>query len=577
MVASATLDDELLAGLDPEQRRAATALLGPVVILAGAGTGKTRALTYRIAHGLRTGTYTPGSVLALTFTTKAAAELRDRLRQLGAHGATTRTFHSAALQQLSEFWPDVVGGPRPKLVENKSRLIAEAGDAAKLRLSGAAIRELATEIEWRKTSELSLEGYASAAASRPMPTGLSVEAVLDIQRRYEDLKDERRRLDFEDVLLATAGMLDSEPRVLAQVRSQFRFFTVDEFQDVSPLQHRLLQLWRGDRTDVCVVGDASQTIYSFTGATSRYLLQFERDFPNAQVVHLERNYRSIPSVLSLANRLMRDRPGALELRPATTLGVAASTEQVPGVAVFDDDVAEAGAVADAVAKQLASGTLPENVAVLFRVNEQAAVLEAALRERGVPVRQLGTAKFFTLSSVRMVVSALRVQARSHPDESMRKVVADLAREAGWSLRPEDSSLPRENWDALDAIVRFSTELPDSVTLERFSEELSERAESNNELTVRAVVLSTLHSAKGLEWDTVFLVGLSEGLLPISYARDTAAIDEERRLLYVGITRARRRLLLSRSLSGSRGQQREPSRFLRELHSGSPRAASTRAS
>jgi DNA helicase-2/ATP-dependent DNA helicase PcrA len=566
------LDDELLDGLDPDQRRAANALLGPVVILAGAGTGKTRALTYRIAHGLRTGTYSPGSVLALTFTTKAAAELRERLRRLGAQGAVARTFHSAALQQLSQYWPDVIGGSTPKLVENKSRLIAEAGDAAKLRLSGAVLRDLAAEIEWRKTSEFSIGRYATEAQDRPMPTGLSVDAVVDIQKRYEQIKDDRRRLDFEDVLLATAGMLDSEPRVLAQVRSQFRFFTVDEYQDVSPLQHRLLELWRGDRTDVCVVGDASQTIYSFTGATSSYLLRFEKEFPHANVVRLQRNYRSTPSVLTLANRLMKGRPGALELEPTSD-----SAEQVPGVAVFDDDVAEAQAVADAVSKQVAAGIRPEQIAILFRVNEQAVALEAALTERGLAVRQLGASKFFKLSSVRMLVSALRVQARSHPDESMRKVVSDIAREAGWSIRPEDSSLPRESWDALDAIVRFSNELPDGVSLERFSEELSDREEANNELTVSAVVLSTLHSAKGLEWETVFLVGLSEGLLPINYARTTEGIDEERRLLYVGITRAQRRLLLSWSRVGSRGQQREPSRFLQELRSGTPRAASTRAS
>ncbi|MEP6842361.1 MAG: ATP-dependent helicase [Pseudolysinimonas sp.] len=568
------LDDELLAGLDPEQREAAVALLGPVCILAGAGTGKTRALTYRIAHGLRTGTYSPGSVLALTFTTKAAAELRERLRRLGAEGAVARTFHSAALAQLGQFWPDVVGGPSPKLVENKARLISEAGDALHLKLGGGTLRDLAGEIEWRKTSELSLERYAAAVAQhdRPMPAGLDVGTVVDIQTRYEQLKDDRRRIDFEDVLLATAGMLDSEPRVLATVRAQYRFFTVDEYQDVSPLQHRLLTLWRGDRTDVCVVGDASQTIYSFTGATSSYLLQFEREFPQAHVVRLERNYRSTPAVLTLANRLMHERAGALELRAIST-----SPEPVSGVVAFDDDVAEARAVAGAIAKELAAGARPEQIAVLFRVNEQAVALEAALKQSGVAVRQLGASKFFKISSVRMVVSALRVQARSHPDESMRKVVADLAREAGWSIRPEDSTLPRESWDALDAIVRFSTELPDSVSLERFSDELSEREESNNELTVSAVVLSTLHSAKGLEWETVFLVGLSEGLLPINYAKTTAAIDEERRLFYVGITRARRRLLLSWSRIGSRAQQREPSRFLQELRSGTPRAGSTRVS
>jgi DNA helicase-2/ATP-dependent DNA helicase PcrA len=567
------LDDELLAGLDPEQREAAVALLGPVCILAGAGTGKTRALTYRIAHGLRTGTYSPGSMLALTFTTKAAAELRERLRQLGAEGAVTRTFHSAALAQLGQFWPDVVGGPSPKLVENKARLIGEAGDALHLKLGGGTLRDLASEIEWRKTSELSLERYASAVAQqdRPMPTGLDLGAVVDIQTRYEQLKDDRRRLDFEDVLLATAGMLDSEPRVLATVRAQYRFFTVDEYQDVSPLQHRLLELWRGDRTDVCVVGDASQTIYSFTGATSDYLLQFEREFPQAHVVKLERNYRSTPAVLSLANRLMHDRPGALELRAIST-----ATERVPGVVAFDDDVAEARAVAGAIAKELATGTKAEQIAILFRVNEQAVALEAALKEKGVAVRQLGASKFFKLPAVRKLLLALRVQVHSEPDEPARAIVSNLARELGWSLLPEDSSLPRDSWDALDAIVRFAADVPDSVSVKRFSAELTDREESNNELTISAVVLSTLHSAKGLEWDTVFLVGLSEGLLPINYARTLAAIDEERRLFYVGITRARRRLLLSWSRMGSRAQQREPSRFLQELRSGMPRAEPRRA-
>jgi DNA helicase-2/ATP-dependent DNA helicase PcrA len=465
----------------------------------------------------------------------------------------------------------VIGGTVPRLLESKGRLLGHAAESLRLKLDTATLRDTAAEIEWRKVSRLSIEQYATAAPRRALPPALTVEKAVDLQRAYETVKDERRQIDFEDVLLATAGMIESEPRVAQQVREQYRFFVVDEYQDVSPLQHDLLALWLGERNDVCVVGDASQTIYSFTGATSSYLLAFEREFPQAHVVRLERNYRSTPAVLTLANRLMHGRPGALELRAIST-----SPEQVSSVVAFDDDEAEAEAVAGAIVKELAAGARPEQIAVLFRVNEQAVALEAALKRNGVAVRQLGASKFFKISSVRMVVSALRVQARSRPDESMRKVVADLAREAGWSIRPEDSTLPRESWDALDAIVRFSTELPDSVSLERFSDELSDREESNNELTVSAVALSTLHSAKGLEWEAVFLVGLSEGLLPINYAKTPAAIDEERRLFYVGITRARRRLLLSWSRVGPRGQQREPSRFLQELRSGMPRAASTRA-
>ncbi|MFT4124533.1 MAG: ATP-dependent helicase, partial [Microbacteriaceae bacterium] len=306
--------EDILAPLDEEQRRVATTLLGPVRVLAGAGTGKTRAITHRIAYGVATGVYPPSRVLALTFTARAAGELRARLRDLGTGAVPARTFHAAALSQLGFFWPQVVGGPMPQLVDGKARLIAQAAADLRLRLDTAALRDIAAEIEWRKVSRLSVEQWARA--ERALPGSLRLDQAAELLQRYEDLKDERRRLDFEDVLLACAGMIEVEERVAQQVREQYRFFVVDEYQDVNPLQHELLTAWLGDRDDLCVVGDASQTIYSFTGATSEYLLRFSAEHPNAELVRLESNYRSSAAIVDAANRLVRRSPGALELHAA---------------------------------------------------------------------------------------------------------------------------------------------------------------------------------------------------------------------------------------------------------------------
>jgi DNA helicase-2/ATP-dependent DNA helicase PcrA len=562
---------DLLDGLDPEQRHAAETLLGPVCILAGAGTGKTRAITHRIAHGIHEGVYSPGTLLALTFTAKAAGELRHRLRALGTPGAVVRTFHAEALAQLGHFWPDLVGGSAPRLLDNKARVIVEAAERAKIRLGPGAVRDVAGEIEWRKTSELSVESYVTAARNRPLPRGLDAEAIAEVQRQYEELKDERRRIDFEDVLLVACGMLDSEPIARERVREQYRFFVVDEFQDVSPLQHRLLKLWLGPRNDLCVVGDANQTIYTFAGASSAYLLGFERDHPGAEIVRLERNYRSAPQVLDLANLLMRGRPGALELRSATAVRGAVS-EPV----AYDDDAAEAAGVADAIVAELAAGTPAEQIVVLHRVNDQAAAFEQALAARNVVTRSLAGTPFFEIPAVRKLTSALAVQAQRFPDDPVRGFVADTARAAGWTVDRGHSKLSAADWAGLDAIVRFAETTPEDVTLARFAAELDDREQAKGELPMRAVVLGTLHSAKGLEWESVYLVGLAEGLLPVSHARSAAAIDEERRLLYVGLTRARRRLTLSWARRGQRDRERQPSRFLEELRTGSRDAAATRA-
>jgi DNA helicase-2/ATP-dependent DNA helicase PcrA len=584
--------DPLLTALDDEQRVAAEALVGPVCVLAGAGTGKTRAITHRIAFGVASGAYDPARVMALTFTNRAAAELRTRLRALGAGGVPARTFHAAALAQLNHFWPIVAGGPAPRVLEYKGRLLGLAAERCRLRVDTATLRDVAAEIEWRKVSVLGMDDYRARLASRGAPGSLDADQFLELVEAYETLKDERRSMDFEDVLLATAGMIETEPAVAMQVREAYRHFVVDEYQDVSPAQQHLLDLWLGDRRDLCVVGDASQTIYSFAGASADYLLGFERRFPDATVVRLERNYRSTPEIVEVANRLVRGRPGALRLvaaapdagdpavdgaaapsAPATPPVRAVPHGTPPEIVAFPDELAEARGTATRIRARIDAGVPAESIAVLMRVNSQSALLEQALAEAGVSTRVRGAQRFFDQPEVKQAVHAIRAQALAATGEPLFKTVSDVLRSLGWSVEPPDGpGAVRSRWESLNALARLVDDVPAGTTLRAFADDLSARAEAQNEPAIAAVTLATLHSAKGLEWDEVHLVGLTEGMLPIAYAVGLEAIDEERRLLYVGITRARRRLTLSwAARSGAHRGEREPSRFLRELDIRSPGA------
>ncbi|QEO15570.1 ATP-dependent helicase [Agromyces intestinalis] len=571
----------VLSGLDAEQAVVAESIGGPVCVLAGAGTGKTRAITHRIAYGVASGAYDPARVMAITFTARAAAELRTRLHALGAGRVPARTFHAAALAQLNHFWPIVAGGSAPRVLDFKGRLLGETAQRLRLKVDTPTLRDVAAEIEWRKVTGLGMTEYEARLPSRGTPGELSIDQHLALMNGYETLKDERRMFDFEDVLLVTAGMIETEPAVALQVREQYRHFLVDEYQDVSPAQHRLLQLWLGDRRDLCVVGDASQTIYSFAGASADFLLDFGRAYPGATVVRLERNYRSAAPVVELANQLMRGRPGALRLQasPADAADAAAPAARAkpssraaqisapaPTFTGFADDLAEARAVASRVRARIDAGVPAAEIAVLIRVNSQSGLYEQALAEASVPVRVRGAQRFFDRPEVREAVHALRAQALVPTDEPLFKAVSDVLRGVGWSVQPPDGpGAVRDRWESLNALARLVDDQPRGTTLRVFADELRTRAETHHEPALEAVTIATLHSAKGLEWDEVHLVGLTEGLLPIAYAKGLAAIDEERRLLYVGITRARRRLDLTWAarLGGQRGE-REPSRFLEEL-------------
>ena len=558
--------EALLAGLDPEQRQVALAARGPVCVLAGAGTGKTRAITYRIAYAALSGTVDPAHVLALTFTVRAAGELRGRLRQLGVGQVRASTFHAAALRQLNYFWPRVVGGRPPQLIDSKAGLVREAAKRALVRLDGTpgALADTAAEIEWAKVIQVRPDGYPAAAAVAGRSAVAGADNLAAVYAAYEELRRERHLIDFESVLELTAAILIDSRAAAGQVHDIFRHFVVDEYQDVNPLQKLLLEAWLGDRDDLCVVGDPNQVIYSFTGATSTYLTGFTAEFPAATVVRLVRDYRSTPQVVAVANQLVRS---------ASPLAAQRPPGPRPVLIEYPDDPAEAAGQAHRVRTLMKAGVPAREIAILVRVNADTERFELALAEAGLPYVIRGAERFYDRPVVRQALVLLRGAARGESSDSsdslpdsVRHVLAGI----GLNQRPPSglrgAPSSRENWESLAAIAQLADDMhaaEPEATLADFSAELTMRADLGHAPAVDGVTLASMHAAKGLEWDAVLLPGLVEGLMPIVHARTAEALEEERRLLYVAVTRAREHLCLSwssaRAPGGRGGRQR--SRFL----------------
>ena len=577
--------EELLNALDPDQRAVATQVAGPLAVLAGAGTGKTRAITYRIAYGAAVGAFDPSNVLAVTFTQRAAFEMRHRLAQLGVPKAQARTFHSAALRQLRHFWPTVVGGPLPDVIPHKASLVAASAARLGITIDRTNVRDIAAEVEWAKVSMVDAAHYASRVARlrRDVPAGLDAGDMARLLDVYEDAKNERGVIDFEDILIYLCGMLQERADVASIVRKQYRSFVVDEFQDVNLLQARLLDLWLGGRHDVCVVGDVAQTIYSFTGASPDYLTGFGRKHPGARIVELTRDYRSTPQIVTLANDVLArssQREGTVRLSSQRDGGAQVTYR------TYDDDRAEAEGVAASIADLIDAGMAPHSIAVLMRTNGQSQAFEEALGARGIPVAVAGGKPFFARDDVRTAISRLRAAAAAGTDEgSAGEIVRDVLSGVGWAPEAPSGQAGSERWSNMNAIVGWADD-SQAQTLSAFVAELDERVAYQVEPDKAGVELATIHAAKGLEWDAVFLVGIAEGLLPISYAKTAAAREEERRLLYVAVTRARDLLTLSWARSrGADGRgKRKRSRLLdgiwpEEARVGAPKKkarASTRA-
>lgn len=556
--------------LDDDQRAAATTPRGPVAIIAGAGTGKTRTITYRIAHLIDQGFATTNSVLALTYTSRAAGEMRDRLASMNIGGVQAMTFHAAARRQLRYFWPQIAGDVKWKLLDSAFPVVARAARSVTNAPSKDTIRDLLNEIEWAKSSLLGADGYAAYVDSIDRTPPLPAEQVAEVYRRYEQLKtsDEGMHLDFSDLLLHVAGAMENAPAVAEEFRQRYRTFVVDEYQDVTPLQQRVLEGWLGDRDDLTVVGDANQTIYSFTGATPQYLLDFSRHFPNAHVVKLQRDYRSTPQVTTLANQVI----GAAKGRIAgTRLELQGMREPGPEPIFreFESDPAEAREIAGQILTLLDQGVPAKEIAVLYRINAQSAVLEQALADAGIAYQVRGGTSFF---ENRVIVDAMQQLIRANLQNDLPPEPVAIARAAlaplGYSTQEPDGAQERERWQLLRALVDLVediVQLRNTDSLEVVLGELRRRAADKQPPAVDSVTLVTLHAAKGLEWDAVFLAGLTEGLLPFRYAIDAGdeQIEEERRLFYVGITRARKHLALSWAPARQEGGRasRKRTRFL----------------
>ena len=539
---------DVLDGLNDEQLVAAEAVRGPVCILAGAGSGKTTTITRRIAHQVASGAFRPSEILAVTFTDKAAGVMKSRLAALGVSGVAARTFHSAALAQLHYFAPNGVG----RILPSKALVLRQIANGLPPPYKFRPAGDLATEIEWAKSQRIAPTAYRRELGGHEPP--IPADLMASVYREYERRKEARGEIDFEDLLELAIRLHEGDGRVRETFRARYHAFTVDEYQDVNLLQQSLLELWLGDRDDVCVVGDDYQSIYGFTGASRHWLVEFEARHANAEVVRLERNYRSTPEVLELANRLVPLLGGAEK-----TLRATRPAGPEPVLQGFDSGEAEDGWLAAQVGRLRDEGTPLEEMAVLARTNARLADFEEAFHDAGIP---------FQGSSLLERDAARRMLKLLDRDSStgVAARVRTLAEEAGLLYSLPDKLGERELTRQADLarLVRLAAELDDgTLTGAAFAAELRRRFDPGTR-EIRGVHLLTYHRAKGLEFDAVFLPRLDEKELPSKLARTDDEVAEERRLLYVGITRARHSLALSWS--------KRPSPFLAELRGGRAPAA-----
>jgi ATP-dependent DNA helicase UvrD/PcrA len=652
--------EQLLAGLNDPQREAVRHGEGPLLVLAGAGSGKTRVLTHRIAYLLATGAARPGEILAITFTNKAASEMRERVGALVGRSVRVMwvtTFHSACARMLRAD-AEKLGYARTFTIYDESdslrmlkRCMGEVGVDPK-RYPPRALR---SQISGAKNKLVDAAAYAQAQGS------VFEEVAAAVYELYEKRMLEANAMDFDDLLVRTVNVLETSEEARERWRRTFRHVLVDEYQDTNHAQYRLLQLLTEDHGNLMVVGDESQSIYGFRHADIRNILDFERDFPDAEIVKLEQNYRSTQTILSAANALIEHNR---ERRPKRLWTEIAGGEPVQ-LSELSDEHEEARWVAGEI-ERLAEedGVKREDVAVFYRTNAISRVLEDTLVRFELPYQVIGGTKFYERAEIKDAVAYLNLLANPSDQVSFARIVNSPRRGIGntsqgrlashanttglpiWEVAERVEEVPGLSAAAIKAVSRFhetmeglrarADEAPvaelleavlresgylDALAAER-TVEAEGRAENLEELVGVAaefdanheieggggvspleeflqqislyteqdglreeeslITLMTLHNAKGLEYDTVFIVGCEDGAFPHMRALEEGGEEEERRLCYVGITRARRRLYMTwareRRLFG-RSERNLPSRFTDELpaelterHSSAPGAA-----
>lgn len=575
----------MLAGLDEQQTGAVVAPPGPVRIMAGAGTGKTRTITHRIAYQHLTGAVPAHGVLAVTHSSRAAGEMRDRLARLGVGGVQARTFHAAALRQLRYFWRATgLPGDGPVLIDADGpgaqyRYLRGALGAV-LRtpardVDASMVTDLSTELTWAAARDLTPAEYEAQAEAAGRKPGMRLSTVAGAMRRYTTAKRAAGVLDFADLLATCARLLEDDDEVAATVRQQYAAFVVDEYQDTDPAQQRLLDAWLGDRDTLAVVGDARQAVYAFKGADTSLLRDFTVRFPHAVTVDLVQDYRSTTQVVDVANRLMAGRPESAGPALVGMLGDGPAVQVVQG----DDEEDEDARVVATVRRWLAAGVPPEEIAVLHRFNAQAVALTAALRDAGVPVVAADGQAYFDRREVAHVRALLREHAARTPDEDAADVLGQVLARVGHDpdAPPDGTGAARERWDALEALRSLVATLPAALTgtVRALSADLDRRAAEDHAPPGRgAVTVSTIHKAKGLEWDAVVVARATEGSLPSVYATTSAETAEERRLAYVAVTRARRHLVATWAGARRGGRANTASPYLSAF--AAPRARAGRA-
>lgn len=531
--------------LTDEQRAAIEAVEGPVVIHAGAGTGKTTVIAHRTAHAAASGAMDPGKALLLTFTDRAASEMAERVAGLGVPGVTAMTFHRAAWRQFRHFWPQTGAGV-PTILSQQWRIVSPLVRRLPGNYRFTPTADVLDALSWAKNARLEPAAIGPAAEDEGRMLPIPADLLTGIWRRYESVKAEEGLIDFDDMILRTTDLLVARPDFAERVHERYTWFSVDEFQDTNPAQFELLRVWLGGRSDLGVVGDEHQTIYSFAGATSRYLREFRRWYPDARSFDLTVNHRSTPEVLELANRLL---PDALHLTATRPPGPK------PTIVGLDDETAEERRLVETLRRWAGDGVPYREMAVLVRLNADIPPLESALTRAEIPYQVRGTA-FFDRRDIR---EAIRALAQLPGADVAAEFLALLQQRMGFDP-DDDPTTPeaRERHAAL-ATLRDIVGLTAAAGLPAVVADVERRRAAESEQSGSGVTIATLHRVKGLEWDAVVLPGLEEGHLPVKQAKKAPEqLAEERRLLYVGLTRARRDLLLTWSHERAGRTQRRSS-------------------
>ena len=571
--------------LDSQQIDIITAPRGPVCVFAGAGTGKTNTIINRIGYIVATGRIPANQILAVTFTVRAANEMKSRLYILGqkleinTKTVQVATFHSAAYKQLKYFWKKLIGNVRWKLLENKLSIIKQASSKSKLEFSNTELHNLAIEIEWAKGSLIAPEDYARIVDKIKHKTSINKNQVAEVYLNYEALKTHQFKsllLDFDDLLLYIAAAIENDFTIAQEFYNFYRCFVVDEYQDITPLQQRVLDAWLGKRDDITVVGDPNQSIYSFIGSNSCFLLNFSKKFSSSFMAKFERNYRSTPQILTLANKLIHHAKSEIKKHKIFLVGQKKIGPK-PTFFEYPDDITEAYSIVQSIRSYITYGINPSEIAVLYRTNLQSKIYKEALNSSRILYQINDNETFFDYKDISQILILMQNLAKKNISEGkLISFINNIFKLSGLTTNPPSNIKAYKRWKSLKALKTLINQeisknqeikLLDLITKIHQIYVLKNTPYLND----NSITLASLHSSKGLEWNVVFIIGINDGMLPTYHSLFQGTcnklLEEERRLLYVGITRARIYLSISWALKNTptdSSHVRSKSRFLKEI-------------